>query len=146
MLHTRHPICTRAAAFLVLIFIAIDAASAVDFSIGAAEVVYTKSQRKSGGGSNWPDGSFGVIANGNGTYDFYGPNSSKTVLTTGTLNNPGATKQSVSITGIPKSAFTYTAGGPVYQDPYTGARLLIYHAEDGGKGKSFYSMLGMAIS
>jgi len=88
----------------------------------------------------------GVVANGNGTYDFYGANSSKSVLTTGTLDDPGATKKSVSITGVPKKTFSYLAGGPVYEDPYSGARLMLYHAEQGGKGKSFYSMLGMAIS
>src|SRR6185295_14682040 len=98
--------------------------------IGAAEVVYTKGQRKSGGGSAWPDGSFGVVSNGNGTYDFYGANSSKSVLTTGTLTDPGATKQSVSVTGV-----------PIFEDPYSGARLMLYHAEDGGKGKSFYASL-----
>jgi hypothetical protein len=136
---------TRAATlFAVMLFSA--GASAAEFSIGAAEVVYTKSQRKSGGGSNWPDGSFGVISNGDGTYDFYGANSSKSVLTTGTLTDPGANKQSVTITGVPKKTFSYLAGGPVYEDPYSGARLMIYHAEDGGKGKSFYSVLGMAIS
>ena len=68
------------------------------------------------------------------------------MLTTGTLLDPGATKQSVTITGVPKKTFSYLAGGPVFEDPYSGARLMLYHAEDGGKGKSFYSMLGMAIS
>ena len=146
MIHNLASLRTRAAAVFIAICVAAGTASAAEFSIGAAEVVYTKSQRKSGGGSSWPDGSFGVVSNGNGTYDFYGANSSKSVLTTGTLNDPGATKQSVSITGVPKKAFSYIAGGPVYEDPYSGARLMLYHAEDGGKGKSFYSMLGMAIS
>jgi len=88
----------------------------------------------------------GVISNGNGTYDFYGPNGSKPVMTTGTLTNPGASKQSVSITGVPEESVQLSRGGPVFEDPYSGARLMIYHAEDGGKGKSFYSVLGMAIS
>src|SRR4051812_8207822 len=127
-------------------FFGIGAADAVEFSIGDAAIVYSKSQRKSAGGSNWPDGSFGVVSNGNGTYDFYGANSSDSVLTTGTLDNPGATKQSVSIVGIPNKTFSYVAGGPIFEDPYSGARLMIYHAEDGGKGKTFYSMLGMAIA
>jgi hypothetical protein len=118
---------------------------AQSFSIGASETIYTKSQRSSGG-SSWPDGSFGVVSNGNGTYDFYAANSSKTTLTTGTLTDPAASKTSVSITGVPKGSFSYLAGGPIFEDPYSGARLMIYHAEKGGKGKSFYSMLGMAIS
>src|SRR3954452_6077755 len=117
---------------------------AQSFSIGAAETIYTKSQRSSGG-SSWPDGSFGVVSNGNGTYDFYAANSSKTTLTTGTLTDPAASKTSVSITGVPKGSFSYLAGGPIFEDPYSGARLMIYHAEKGG-GKNFYSMLGMAIS
>jgi hypothetical protein len=131
---------------LAAVFAEIDFAVGANLSVGPAEVVYTKSQRKSGGGSNWPDGSMGAIANGNGTFDFYGPNSSNSVKTTGTLLDPGASKQSVKITGAPKKAFSYLAGGPVYEDPYSGARLMVYHAEDGGKGKSFYAMLGLAIS
>ncbi len=146
MNHYFSPLRTKAAVFAAAMFFSFDAVGAAEFSIGAAEVVYTKSQRKSGGGSNWPDGSLGVIANGNGTYDFYGANGSKPVHTVGTLSNPGATKSSVSISGVPKSTFSYVSGGPVYQDPYSGARLMIYHAEDGGKGNNFYAMLGMAIS
>ncbi len=137
---------SKPAALLASLLIGVEAAFAIDFNIGAAEVIYSKSQRKSAGGANWPDGNFGVISNGNGTYDFYAANSTKPVMTTGTLSNPGATKQKISITGIPKKTFNYVAGGPVYEDPYSGARLMIYHAEDGGKGKQFYSMLGMAIS
>lgn len=136
-----------ALAFLIVVStVAVESARGADFSIGPAEVVYSKSQRSSGGGSSWPDGNIGVVANGDGTYDFYAPNSSKPALTTGTLDDPGASKVSVSISGIPKHTFSYVAGGPVFQDPYSGARLMIYHAEQGGKGKSFYAQLGMAIS
>ena len=136
---------SKVAALVVGSLLSVDA-FAIDFNISAPELIYSKNQRKSAGGANWPDGNFGVISNGNGTYDFYAANSTTPVMTTGTLNNPGATKQKISITGIPKKTFSYVAGGPVYEDPYSGARLMIYHAEDGGKGKEFYSMLGMAIS
>jgi hypothetical protein len=136
----------KSVVLLTAVFVDVEILHAIDFSIGAPEVVYTKSQRKSAGGANWPDGSLGVVANGNGTYDFYGANASKSVMTTGTLIDPGASKKSVKITGVPKKTFSYLAGGPVFEDPYSGARLMIYHAEDGGKGKSFYSVLGMAIS
>jgi PEP-CTERM motif len=136
---------TKPAILLATVFIAIDSVYAIDFSIGAPEIVYTKSQRKSGG-SNWPDGNLGVISNGNGTYDFYGANGTKPIMTTGTLLNPAISKKSVSITGVPKKTFSYVSGGPVFQDSYSGARLMIYHAEDGGNGRNFYSMLGMAIS
>jgi PEP-CTERM motif len=137
---------TRATALVAVTFFGIDVARAVDFSIGQAEVVYSKSQRSSHGGTRWPDGSLGVVSNGDGTYDFYGPNGSNSVHTSGTLDNPGAAKQSVSIIGIPKKTFSYVAGGPIFEDTYSGSRLMIYHAEDGGKGKSFYGMLGMAVS
>ncbi len=140
MLKCATPLILLAGAFLGL-----EPIWAIDFTIGAPEIVYTKSQRKAGG-SNWPDGNLGVISNGDGTYDFYGANGTKPVMTTGTLLNPAISKKSVSITGVPKKTFSYLAGGPVFEDQYSGARLMIYHAEDGGKGKNFYAMLGMAIS
>src|SRR4051794_27427281 len=76
------------AVLLAAAFIEIDAARAIDFSIGAPQVIYSNSQRKSGGGANWPDGNLGVVANGDGTYDFYAANASNPVMTTGTLTNP----------------------------------------------------------
>ncbi|MCI0332618.1 MAG: hypothetical protein L0228_05285 [Planctomycetes bacterium] len=138
---------TKLAVVLAAVLIEVGAARAIDFTIGAPEVIYTKSQRKSRGGSYWPDGNLGVVGNGNGTFDFYGANASKSVLTTGTLTDPGASKRSVSITGVPKKTYGYLAGGPVYEDPYSGARLMVYHAEiHHGSAKSFYSVLGMAVS
>lgn len=134
--------------YLIVVALSIGTAKsacAVNISVGSPQIIYTKSQRNAGGAA-WPDGSFGVISRGNGTYDFYAANSSRTTLTTGPLSNPAATKRSVSITGVPRGSFSYLAGGPVYVDPYSGARLMIYHAEKGGAGNSFYSMLGMAVS
>ena len=61
------------------------------------------------------------------------PTAPKPIVTTGTLTNPGGSKKSVSITGVPKKAFNYLAGGPVFEDPYSGARLMVYHAEVHGK-------------
>jgi hypothetical protein len=136
--------CTRPL-IVVLFFMEVGAAHAAEFSIGSPEVVFTKKQRSSAGGSTWPDGNIGAVYNGDGTYDFYGANGSKPVMTTGTLANPGGSKKSVSITGAPKKAFKYLSGGPVFADPYSNARLMIYHAEEGG-GKDFHSVLGMAIS
>src|SRR3954466_9696926 len=135
---------SRAVVIVGLMLTSFHDVRAQDFSIGGPETIFTKSQRSSGG-ANWPDGNIGVVSNGDGTYDFYAANSSKTTLTTGTLTNPAVSKQKVSITGVPKGGFSYLAGGPIFQDPYSGARLMIYHAEKGG-GKNFYSMLGMAIS
>ena len=123
------------------------AAQAIEFSVGPKEVIYTKSQRTKKGGANWPDGNFGIVANGDGSYDFYGANGSKPVMTTGSLDDPAWSKKSVKIHNVPKKTFNYVSGGPVYEDPATGARLMIYHAEKHGKSKKdFYSVLGMAIS
>ncbi len=81
------------------------------------ETVYTSSQRKKKADS-WPDGNFGVISNGDGTYDFYAANSSKIKLTTGTLDDPAAKKiGNAKIYGIPKKTYSYVAGGPIYEDP-----------------------------
>lgn len=122
-------------------------AAAIDFNIGAPQVIYSNSQRKSAGGANWPDGSLGAVANGNGTYDFYGANASSPVVTTGTLNTPGASKRSVKINNVPSKTFNYLAGGPVYTDPFSGARLMIYHGElKGNSKKNFHSVLGLAVS
>lgn len=137
----------RLAFLIAVIVIGSGTVHAATFSIGAPEIIYTKSQRSSGGGSAWPDGNLGVISNGDGTYDFYGANGSKPVLTTGTLTKPGGSKKSVSITNVPKKTYNYLAGGPVYEDPYSGARLMVYHAEvHQGSIKKFYSVLGLAIS
>lgn len=122
-------------------------AQAVYFSVGSREVIYSTSKRKSKSLSSWPDGNMGVILNSNGTYDFYGANGGKPVRTTGTLTDPGKAKKSVSIDGLPKKTFDYVSGGPVYQDPASGARLMIYHAEKHGKSaKDYYSVLGLAVA
>jgi hypothetical protein len=116
------------------------------FSVGNKEVIYTSSKRKSKGGSNWPDGNIGIAPLGNGKYDFYAANGTKPVRTTGTLTDPGTSKKSVKIANVPKKAFNYVAGGPVFQDPNNGTRFMIYHAEKHGKSaKDYYSVLGLAI-
>jgi hypothetical protein len=126
---------------------ATNSALAIDISVGQKEVIYKTSQRRSRGLSSWPDGNFGVVANGQGGYDFYAANSTKPVKTTGTLLDPGRKKQKVKIENLPKKTFDYVAGGPVYYDPATGARLMVYHAEKHGRSaKDFYSILGLAVS
>jgi len=132
---------------ILLTFTLVECVSAVDLSVGGAELIYSKSKRSSKGGQYWPDGNFGVVPLGNGLYDFYAANGPKPVKTTGTLTDPGAKKQSVSITNLPKKTFNYVSGGPVFQDPSSGARLMVYHAEKHGtSAKDFYSVLGMAVS
>ena len=150
VLPQRQAASRRASIFTLLLLalaIAGEAQAALDFSVGPKELIYSTSQRKSKKLAHWPDGSMGVVANGDGTYDFYGPNSSSPVKTTGSLADPGRTKKSVKINGIPKRTYSYASGGPVYEDPTTGMRLMIYHAEDhrGGK-KQYHSVLGLAAS
>ncbi len=133
-------------ALSALVFVLAGSAGAVDFSVGPKEIIYSKNQRTNKKLSTWPDGNLGVVRNAQGTYDFYGANGGSPAKTTGTLTDPGRAKQSVSITNR-KQAFDYIAGGPIYQDPTSGARLMIYHAETHGRSaKDFYSMLGMAVS
>ncbi|HEY4234854.1 MAG TPA: hypothetical protein VGM76_15585 [Lacipirellulaceae bacterium] len=127
--------------------LSVESAKALDFSVGAKQVIYTKSQRSKKGLASWPDGSLGVVANGNGTYDFYGANSTKPTWTTGTLTDPAQSKKTINITGLPKKTFSYVSGGPIYRDSSSGERLLIYHAEKSGKtASSFHSMLGLAVA
>jgi hypothetical protein len=133
-------------AAIALSFISIDCLRAESiFSIGAKETVYSSSQRKKKGKA-WPDGNFGVLSNGDGTYDFYAANSSKIKITSGTLTDPAAKKIGTGkIYNLPKKTYKYVAGGPIYEDPSSGARLMVYHAEIHKKGK-YSSLLGLAAS
>ena len=127
-----------------LSLVLIGSVSAAPMSIGPKQIVYTASQPKKLG--SWPDGNFGVISNGDGTYDFYAANSSKSQLVTGTLDNPAQSKaKKVKIYHVPKKTYKYVAGGPVYEDEATGARFMVYHAEIHKKGK-YSSVLGLAAS
>jgi hypothetical protein len=115
------------------------------FSVGAKETVYSASKRKSKAAS-WPDGNFGVLSNGDGTYDFYAANSSKIKVTSGPLTDPANKKIGTGkIWNIPKKTYSYVAGGPVYEDPASGARLMVYHAEK-HFGSRYSSDLGLAVS
>lgn len=152
----RFTTCTRLAAavplgklvvFILLIFVAVDSAHAIDLTVGPKEVIYTKAQRRSKKLRTWPDGNLGVVANGSGGYDFYGANGKKRVKTTGTLEAPAMSKKSVKINNLPRNTFNYVSGGPIYQDSASGARLMVYHAEKhSGSSRNFHSVLGLAIS
>jgi hypothetical protein len=132
---------------VALMFLTLDSAQALDLAVGPKQVIYTKSQRSSKGLGTWPDGNLGVVSNGKGGYEFYGPNGSSPVKTTGSLTDPAQSKSSVKITGLPKSTYSYVSGGPVYRDEASGARVMIYHAEKAGKkAADFHSVLGMAVA
>jgi hypothetical protein len=134
------------AAIVALSFLGVDCLRAEPiFSVGAKDTVYTSSQRKKKA-KYWPDGNFGVLSNGDGTYDFYAANSSKIKLTTGTLDNPAAKKVGKGkIYNVPKKTYKYLAGGPVYEDPASGMRLMVYHAEKHFGGR-YSTDLGLAAS
>ncbi len=133
-------------AALAVSFLGIEYAHAAPiFSVGAKETIYSSSKRKSKAAS-WPDGNFGVLSNGDGTYDFYAANSSKIKVTSGTLNDPAAKKIGTGkIYNVPKKTYSYVAGGPVYEDPASGARLMVYHAEK-HFGSRYSVDLGLAVS
>lgn len=139
-------VCFAFAAFVAVPLIGVDVLHADPIlGIGAKETVYSASKRKSKAAS-WPDGNFGVLSNGDGTYDFYAANSSKIKVSSGPLTDPAAKKVGTGkIWNIPKSTYTYVAGGPVYEDPASGARLMVYHAEK-HFGSRYSVDLGLAIS
>src|SRR5690242_3708104 len=73
--------------------------AAFSYSVGPQEVIYIAAQRKSLGLNSWPDGNLGVVPLGGGQYDFYAPNASTPVKTTGSLTSPGKAKSTVQISG-----------------------------------------------
>ena len=133
-------------AVITLTFVGAHAVQAeLIYSVGDKETIYSSSKRKKVGKA-WPDGNMGVLSNGDGTYDFYAANSSKIKLMTGTLDDPASIKKKTAkIYNVPKKTYKYLAGGPVYEDPTSGARLMVYHAEIHKKGK-YSSVLGLAAS
>ena len=134
------------AATVAISFLGVDCLRAAPiFEVGAKETVYSASKRKSKAAS-WPDGNFGVLSNGDGTYDFYAANSSKIKVSSGPLTDPANKKIGTGkIWNIPKKTYSYVAGGPVYEDPASGARLMVYHAEK-HFGKRYSTDLGLAVS
>jgi hypothetical protein len=140
-----HQATVQGLAVLTVVLLCFQRGSAAPiFTVGARETIYKASQPKNF--KYWPDGNFGVISNGDGTYDFYAANSSSSALVTGTLENPAqGKKKKVKIYNTPKKTYKYLAGGPVYEDPASGARIMVYHAEIHKKGK-YSSVLGLAAS
>lgn len=122
----------------------------VRFQIGEQEVVVSDAARKAAGLQYWPDSHVGVLPLGNGQYEFYAANSGQVTKFRGALNSPlsSLVDGRVEIAGV-KQSFNYLAGGPVYLDPISGKKVLIYHAENwlgpNGTNSLFYSRLGMAV-
>lgn len=116
------------------------------------EVIYEQYQRVGLGGRDtffWPDGNIGFIPLDDGQFRFFGANGSRTAVSVGTLDDPGAVMEShkLVIAGIDPE-FSYAAGGPIYRDPESGLLLLFYHAERhlGGNGLIFHAAIGLAVS
>ncbi len=100
--------------------------------------------------SIWADGNMGVVAKGNGQFDFYAANYADnrglTAKTSGSLTNPAASISYLNgtIQNVKEHA-DYAGGGPIYKDPKTGHLLQFYHAEN-YIGDFWYASLGIAIS
>lgn len=115
--------------------------------IGEQEEISSFRQRRNRIGRLAPDGSIGVLPARRGRYDFYIPDGPRVVRLTGTLDRPARARRRVQLRGIPNGVFDYVAGGPVFEEPITGARFMIYHAEMRvGGPQMYYSVLGMAVS
>ena len=97
---------------------------------------------------SWPDGNMGIIKSGL-SYKFFAAADGYPKRTIGTLDSPQA--QGVADLKIEylKSAYSYAAGGTIYEDPLTNALLMIYHAERWivpNAWLPFYGELGLACS
>lgn len=125
----------------------VDPAEAQSLLIGEQEEIYSFRQRRSRVGRLAPDGSIGVLPVRRGLYDFYIPDGSRMFRFRGTLDNPARTRLRVRIDGLPDGIFDYVSGGPVFEDPLTKSRFMIYHAETRiGSPQFYYSVLGIAVS
>jgi len=121
-------------------------AQEVSVNVGESEIVYYRQELREIGLNDWPDGTFGVLKEGE-EYTFYAANSATPYVTKGTLDKPAQNMvASVTITG--GEPYDYKAGGPVYRDPASGKLLLFYEGEIhiGGDSKHFYSVIGLAVS
>ncbi len=117
----------------------------------SSEIIYEQNQRATLGGRDtffWPDGNIGFTPF-DGQFRFFAANSTRSAVTVGTLDDPGATVENnkLIIQGV-DSQFSYASGGPVYRDPDSGLLLMFYHAERhfGGNGSIFHAAIGLAAS
>jgi hypothetical protein len=116
------------------------------FQIGELEQIYSFRQRRNRMGQFAPDGSIGVVETRRGKFDFYVPNGPSMVRLSGTPTKPGRSRRKVRIEGLP-GIFNHVAGGPVFEDPLTKTRFMIYHAEiHRFSPQDFYSVLGLAVA
>ena len=116
------------------------------------EVIYEQYQRARLGGRDtffWPDGNLGLVPLEDGQFRFFAANSTRTAVSVGTLDDPGAVVESnkLTISGVDPE-FDYASGGPIYRDPESGLLLMFYHAERhlGGNGLIFHAAIGLAVS
>jgi hypothetical protein len=112
------------------------------------QVVIDSQTRAAAGLATWPDGTLGVVDEGD-NYAFVGSGADQGVATTvGTLSDP--IKSAVDVTRISglHLPFNYAAGGPVLDDPADNSWLVFYHAERWPEGDAtrYYSSIGLAIS
>jgi hypothetical protein len=102
-------------------------------SVGARETIMTPAQRVTAGVQYFPDGALCARKSGS-VYTFFGAQGgvnsgeARVVKAVGTLANPVATS-ATPIAISTGSGLDYLAGGPVYEDPVSGALLMLAHGE-----------------
>jgi hypothetical protein len=115
--------------------------------IGEREEVVSKNSKEQKGFTGWPDGTMGVLKNGD-MYTFIAAHNISPSKSVGNLDNPflESSIPKISIRN-PKGSYNYAAGGPIYKDS-SGMLLMFYHAEKWPNGDlhKFISSIGLAKS
>ncbi len=142
--------------------------------VGSEQVLVTAAQRTAAGKLaqpplidhfDWPDGPFGVLAEGSSLAFFATDGGShrngkagSVTMTVGDLTNPLGSGAPIDVTiandlhlNPHEPQYTYEGGGPVYMvppgSPGAGNLLTVFHAERNTSGPGgFYSLLGLARS
>lgn len=115
--------------------------------IGERDEVVSRSSKVQKGFTSWPDGTMGVLKNGD-IYTFIAGHNISPSKSIGTLDNPFLESSIPKIRiGQSKGSYNYAAGGPIYKDT-SGMLLMFYHAEKWPNGDShkFISSIGIAKS
>jgi hypothetical protein len=125
--------------------------SVPQYAVSPERTVVPANERHGAGLSFWPDGPLGVERSGSGLL-FEGPNHGNIARTTGPLTDPAASATpTIRVRGVTEALpdTGYAAGGPIYQDPSSGMRLMFIHIErypTGNPRGGSYASIGLARS
>lgn len=126
-------------------------------STSGETTIYSNSAKASLGLYYWPDGQFGIVTNGDGTFNFYSDAAEGSVptptcaITKGSMDAIASTVISTNqpILNLLEPA-DYAAGGPMLFTNYGGTNywIMFWHREQwpGGNGSYYYASIGMARS